>query len=242
MKTIRKSAFETNSSSTHSITIDSSYLGRCDVKDLEIECDEFGWEFVKFNDFRTKASYFWTLAHTHQNHPLFDRMIRLSRKYKFGLLYPRTDQYCYIDHNFEHYDSWIEESPQLDTDEGLMDFMVSNSGWMFLGNDNDDDPPNFRMTSSQVEKAPYFLTLLEDKTLRYGLQDLEHSTIDEYASRAAYWHLKHSIHNRGYVNILSIDNEIIQVVIEKYDSKTGKYLVISDYTLHYEIETNNYCE
>jgi len=238
MKTIRKSVWETNSSSTHSVAIDTSYTRKSSVDGLEIEGKFFGWEFVRFNDFVTKASYFWALVHNNQNHPLFDRMVRLSRKYNFELLQPRTDQFWYVDNGTEHYSTWIKENPQLDTDEGLMDFMISESSWIFLGNDNDDDPPNFRLTQHQLEKAPYFLTLLEDKTLRYALRDLKQSTINEYASAATYNYLEPDAYTDGRVKILTIDNETIQAVIEKYDYKSGEYIILSNHILHYEIETN----
>ena len=64
IKQIRRGVFETNSSSSHSISVDSS--GECKY-DLCVEkgrvnapCGEFGWEEVSYNDSRTKLSYLVT--------------------------------------------------------------------------------------------------------------------------------------------------------------------------------------
>lgn len=68
MKSIRKSVFETNSSSTHSISIDAT--GVCEPN-LSVEngiCQiyggEFGWEVEDYRDARTKASYCLTYIMT----------------------------------------------------------------------------------------------------------------------------------------------------------------------------------
>jgi len=64
MKVIRKSVFETNSSSTHSIKINegdkltSSLLGKNGVH--YVECEEFGWERTEYYDAETKLSYIIT--------------------------------------------------------------------------------------------------------------------------------------------------------------------------------------
>lgn len=65
MKTTRQQVFETNSSSSHSITIaDGSDLsGNMDVDDLGrvfIETGEYGWEIENYYDPHSKASYIAT--------------------------------------------------------------------------------------------------------------------------------------------------------------------------------------
>lgn len=63
MKTqIRKSCFETNSSSMHAIVItkdkpENIYTGY----NCEFNVSEFGWEHRKYMDFMDKASYLWTI-------------------------------------------------------------------------------------------------------------------------------------------------------------------------------------
>lgn len=61
MRTIRQNTFETNSSSSHSVTIvsddlDESYKG----KSLHLEGGEFGWGVERYSDSETKANYLFT--------------------------------------------------------------------------------------------------------------------------------------------------------------------------------------
>ena len=63
---IRNKAFETNSSSCHSITIvGGKYINDCvslknENGELHIHAGEFGWEQEIYHDFNTKASYLVT--------------------------------------------------------------------------------------------------------------------------------------------------------------------------------------
>ena len=67
MKQIRNSVFETNSSSTHSVSIRhmESGIGIIDVESdnkVHITFGEFGWEVDSYNDARTKLSYLVTMV------------------------------------------------------------------------------------------------------------------------------------------------------------------------------------
>ncbi len=70
MKTIRQSVFETNSSSTHSVTIATGYdtskmKGNYKDVDFVVQRGEFGWETYTHSDFYTKLEYAYTLAAPH---------------------------------------------------------------------------------------------------------------------------------------------------------------------------------
>ena len=60
---IRKSCFETNSSSMHAIVVtnskpDTEYL---EYRTLEFKVGEFGWEHIRYYDPDFKASYLWKI-------------------------------------------------------------------------------------------------------------------------------------------------------------------------------------
>ena len=241
MKTIRQSQFEVNSSSTHSFSLDLSYTNKQSVKDVNVEAGTFGWDYKSFNDFKTKASYFWTLVHDENDHPLFKRLRRLSSKYKFNLLYPRKDDFVYVDHDTKHYNDWIRHSPTLNTDEGLMEFMMSESGWIFLGNDNNGGPPNFRLTPNQIKDMPYILTLLEDPAYTYALPDNEAFTVEQCVDIiAAYQYLNKIGSDRyNYVRIISVDDGVIHACLEKYDYKKKCNMITDEYSLHYTVKQNH---
>lgn len=66
MKQIRKSVFETNSSSTHSLCIsggelEDSYLRVNDDFETIVELGEFGWEIEEYSGQYAKASYLFTI-------------------------------------------------------------------------------------------------------------------------------------------------------------------------------------
>lgn len=61
MKTqIRRSVFETNSSSTHSISIVKEPTNIHFPATMEFNVGEFGWEWKIYSDYRSKASYLYT--------------------------------------------------------------------------------------------------------------------------------------------------------------------------------------
>lgn len=154
MKTIRHNTYETNSSSTHSITIDTDNYKNLQIPaTLTIPFGEFGWEHRKFNDFLTKASYFWTLSL--YNEDVNDRMIRLATDHGLELEFKQNDDYSYVDHGSEHYDDWVQSNPELLTDEGLWNFLINESCWIILGNDNSYDPPNWRITEKAAKAMLY---------------------------------------------------------------------------------------
>lgn len=68
MKQIRRGVFETNSSSTHSVTVDHSkglspnYLYVSDDGYVHAEFGEFGWEVWDYTDQETRLSYLLTMA------------------------------------------------------------------------------------------------------------------------------------------------------------------------------------
>lgn len=162
MKTIRHNTYETNSSSTHSITIDTENYKNIQVPaTLTIPLGEFGWEFRKFNDFLSKASYFWTLAL--YNEEVNDRMIRLAADHGLDLQFAQSDgEFYYVDHGSEHYYDWLKKNPELATDEGLWNFLINESCWIILGNDNSCDPPNWRISEKAAKAMPYICYVTPD--------------------------------------------------------------------------------
>jgi hypothetical protein len=155
MKTIRHNTYETNSSSTHSITIDTKNYKNVQIpKTITIPLGTFGWEYAKFNDFLTKASYFWTLAL--YNEDVNARMIRLAADHGLDLQFIQSnDEFYAVDHGSEHYDNWVKKNPELLTDEGLWNFLINESCWIVLGNDNSYDPPNWRITEKAAKALEY---------------------------------------------------------------------------------------
>jgi hypothetical protein len=146
MKNIRLNVFETNSSSTHSITISAASRGMYDtlpVEDGEVVLSggEFGWEWNKYNDALTKANYAMVFS---ENHPAGRKMLADVIKKQTGaktVLF-KDNNYSYIDHQSGPGEGG-EGVKAFESEENLRDFIFSLDSWLFTGNDNEDAPSNF---------------------------------------------------------------------------------------------------
>jgi len=235
MKTIRHNTYETNSSSTHSITIDTQNYKNLQIpKTLTIPLGAFGWEQVKFNDFLTKASYFWTLGL--YNEDVNERMIRLAADHGLDLQFTQSKDYSYyVDHGSEHYHDWVKTNPELLTDEGLWNFLINESCWIILGNDNSYDPPNWRITEKAAKALPYEVFIYPcdpDDYIDYSLNSFktDKETVaenEEAIERHVFYILDNERDERKwddpYPRINEIrDDGIIVISYEKYNHTTKK--------------------
>jgi len=133
-KLIRESVFETNSSSAHSISLGRD-TGKAFVLDtiypnsegeITIYGGEFGWEFDRHNDARTKASY--ALSSGISTDLLREIIIEQTGAESVSF-WPGDG---YVDHESvgvcpHDYDS-------------LRDFIFNKNSWLFTGNDNSVEP------------------------------------------------------------------------------------------------------
>lgn len=241
MKTIRFRAFETNSSSTHSITFDSSYTAAPPIKGAVIRCGEFGWEYERFNDFAQKASYFWTLAQ--DNESLNDLLVELAEEYEFTLVSPSSEVWHYVDHGGEHYDNFVSEHPQIDSKAGLFEFLTQESFWIMLGNDNSCGPANFRLTPNQVANAKQFVTINNHPEFKYiadNVDNLQHfirnCASDYIDHRFPYTDYK-GTQEKGWPDVAAIDENDFTVEWRKYENQ--QHTVVRSEKFPYTITTHN---
>ena len=146
MKNIRQNVFETNSSSTHSFSISSNTDGIYQTLDVDDDGSitfvggDFGWEFRKYNDAKTKCNYAATLYDQTKADPaIFENVVKEhtgAKKiiYNFGT----DDSYYGIDHQSVHGNDWMYDSFKM------KNWLFSSESWLYLGNDNEDMHPNFK--------------------------------------------------------------------------------------------------
>ena len=139
---VRKSFFETNSSSVHSITLgpkDFKREGNFDVEGgvVKIYPGEFGWGPEKFNDAATKASYALTWAKQAGDRKYLGMLRDVVNKvteYKVNFV-PSSDEYYpwgYIDHQ-----SFPEVGAQVfESEEILENFIFNPASVLVIDNDN----------------------------------------------------------------------------------------------------------
>ena len=138
MKTIRKSVFETNSSSSHSVTIwdgPLSDLYEYEGKILTIYPGEYGWEEEHYSSFTDKASYAYTYAVNYDPIQLevLERVIlehTKARSVKF-LQLNNYYKHGYIDHQ-----SVDEASIIFQDEETLKAFLFCSGSSFSTDNDN----------------------------------------------------------------------------------------------------------
>ena len=131
--TVRNGVFETNSSSTHSVTVNNgNWQTICPNEEniIILYGRDFGWEWKKFNDSRTKAVYCAVSFKDNEN--------RLENLKKIICDYTNANDVifyiddCYIDHQS------VDTVYDLSDDE-INSFIFSSDSWLYLGNDNSDN-------------------------------------------------------------------------------------------------------
>lgn len=223
MKKIRTGVFETNSSSCHSLSIDDTdilldYLIPNEYGEVTIEPGEFGWQWEKFNDAATKASYCLTgtqyvfhkdeklalsnLREVIQEHTLCNQV---------NLIIPNDDykskSYGYIDHQSAE-DGEMDDL--LFDKTKLHNFIFNKKSWLFLGNDNSSPPNKFYDTEKLDYKYKLVINRYPDITWEFvdkpSKEEIEEALKDmsdifyEKVFRGYYgWHLNYkSITNYSF--------------------------------------------
>lgn len=147
---IRRSCFETNSSSTHAICIVKDGYEKADYVDFHI--GEFGWEFDTYNDVYSRASYLITAIFNSDKDYADEKLQQLKNilddnHIEYVIPEPKVnsweydgktryyyDIYGYIDHVGETRE--FIEAVLSDSDR-LMRYLFGDS-IIITGNDNDD--------------------------------------------------------------------------------------------------------
>lgn len=148
---IRRSCFETNSSSTHAICITKEGYTKGDY--IEFEIGEFGWEFDTYSDLHSRASYLITAIFNSDKDYADEKLQQLKdilsdNGIKYVIPEPKIDSWEYngkteyfydIDGYIDHVGETREfvEAVLSDSDK-LMRYLFGDS-MIITGNDNSDD-------------------------------------------------------------------------------------------------------
>lgn len=138
---IRKSTWETNSSSVHAIVIKKNSPSLCYPEEIVFKCDDFGWEFDTFCDPNSKASYLYTMLHCLSDVNIQDDVDFIKDTLeevgiKASFVEEGSDC-CYIDHP-EDLQSLYESIFTKRNKDLLLSYLLCYSSVIKTGNDNDD--------------------------------------------------------------------------------------------------------
>lgn len=144
-KLIRTGVFETNSSSSHSISIASGSEFIVDTTSLVPDSNgnitliggEYGWAWEKFPDAYTKANYCAVACKYNDSH--INMLIDVIKEQTGAedIIFAFTDD-SYIDH-----DSTDVYAPAFSSKETLKNFIFNKLSLLYTGNDNESETPNF---------------------------------------------------------------------------------------------------
>jgi len=135
MKTIRKNAYETSSSSSHSLCIATGDLTIPNVTSLLLRKGEFGWERDEHSDFGTKLRYSYTLSKGSVSDHYLEMLKEVLHEYIPTLETIEEDEesWGYVDHqSFDLIDEVFESK------QSLASFLFCGGSSIETGNDNDE--------------------------------------------------------------------------------------------------------
>jgi hypothetical protein len=137
---IRKKVFETNSSSSHSISISEDdknflldYMIPDDTGTIELVGGEFGWEWERYTDAETKANYF-ALDNFNDREALQDLADIITEQ--TGAKRVLLNISGYIDHQSVGTTRCLSKAQ-------IKNFIFNKKSILYTGNDNSDAPSGF---------------------------------------------------------------------------------------------------
>ena len=161
---VRQGVFETNSSSTHAISIASPQELFTIPETIKFTSDkEFGWEVELYDDYLSKAAYLWlTIISNYSDISYESKIIEYKEKlteilWNAGVKNVEFDDNTYTESSWNKgymyldIDGYIDHTPDIrfiddliDEPELLISFLFNPNSVIETGNDNDDYSPGFR--------------------------------------------------------------------------------------------------
>lgn len=152
MKQIRKSIFETNSSSVHAICIIKISNNYYVPDELHFGFGEFGWQFATYDSVSDKASYLWTAICSLYDDLESVELIKDKIKEWIKSSYPNTDITFSMPTkdekwNLLKFEGYIDHSDDtrdfvdyvMDNSYNLFDYLFDYDSFIATGNDNSEE-------------------------------------------------------------------------------------------------------
>ena len=255
MKTTRHSTFETNSSSTHSISISESTEIYASISPDEggsivLSGGDFGWEWRRYTDALTKANY--CAVACRDNEHMTEMLVSVVKEHTGAkqVIVAVTD--AYIDHQSYGVAHVAFQSP-----ENLKEFIFNPKSVLFTGNDNSSALPNFydmdlsdktHCVTLEGSDMPYYIKFDD-----LGSNDKVDEIINALWARSKYNQFsdlnygryetdntseaKFSMKWRDTDRVENFRKNVLLIVHEKYDSKKEDYTLKDSKELKFKIET-----
>lgn len=148
MYTIRRSVFETNSSSTHSICVaeDNPLVF---PKDLDFDFKEYGWEVAVYDSTYLKASYLYTAVHNYGEISYINRIKEVLESVGVTCWFEGTNEESFPEIEDGQHTGYIDHGYNLEdflislycSDQLLLNYLFSPFSFILTSNDNDGPEP-----------------------------------------------------------------------------------------------------
>ncbi len=216
----RRASFESNSSSSHSISMTSgtTYDDTIPIDPIDgkvhISFGEFGWEWEKHTDAKTKASYVATYVFnykTEKEQQLLTKVIQefCGAEVVYNKINDEYDPKGYIDHQSS--DDSNKGLNAIDfTEENIKKFIFCKNSFLLTGNDNSIIPPNIWQKVIDKNKIKYefeiegyifsLASIKPDRDVDWGILAAIHSfldTINHTSFSDGYYELDYHLYGRG---------------------------------------------
>lgn len=167
---IRKSVFETNSSSTHAICITKKKDNYKIPNHIDFEFGEFGWEYGEYSDIRNKSSYLITAIFSFGKSETDEKLARLknildAHNITYSIPKPKVKSSTWGGRKHFYYDLGYNYIDHVGETKGFVDAVLSDSEKLFrylfgdsfiiTGNDNDDDHRDRMYVREDEEETDY---------------------------------------------------------------------------------------
>lgn len=211
-KLIRTNCFETNSSSSHSISICDKYLIYDTISpnsngEIKIYGQDFGWGFDKYNDPEIKAAY----ALTDSNN--VDLIVDVIKE-QTGAEKVTFIENGYIDHQSTGTFSSLVTGTLEQKKEIIRNFIFNKNSWLFIDNDNGGDNEEDYYVTKYRKSGSY------PPIIRYKLE-IENIGIIKFLTKPTKSEIIDKINDYFQTHYIAVN--IDKKIVKNYDYKTKYY-------------------
>lgn len=213
---IRSNIFETNSSSTHCVSINRWIPGRSGRLDpgpdgkIHVNGGEFGWEWGAYNDSETKVDYYFTFF---KKDPEMTRLgVKIIKEWTGRDVVVDIYDGSYIDHQSSDTLDFLEHS-----EDKVRNFFFNPDTWLYTGNDNDNTPLDLKAREkSELLGSGEVWTIKIGYTLSDGRKIVDEHKLSGYPDEEV-------LRRELDWDILDCDMEKGTLVLQVYDKETYSY-------------------
>lgn len=136
---IRRGVFETNSSSTHSISIQNNRIDPSLIKSLILDKSDFGWRKDEYTDAQSRMTYLNTYIEEYapkEQQDKFHKMLEsISQTYGVEFLVSKNSEEGYIDHaELKEFAEYV-----LSSEDKLLQYLYGKDSCIRTSSDCEDD-------------------------------------------------------------------------------------------------------